>query len=79
VRQHGAADQALTELGRALEPLEARLASLDRQRLRAAMGTEAVEAEYAAGHTLGLAQVLAALPGRQAERTARWSANRTPP
>ena len=35
------------------QPLEARLADLDRQRLRAAMGDEAFEAEYAAGRTLG--------------------------
>ncbi len=37
-RLHGAADQALADLGHALEPLEARLADVDRQRLRAAMG-----------------------------------------
>jgi len=67
-RLHGAADQALAEMGRALEPLEARLAGLDRQRLRAAMGDGAFDAEYTAGRTLGLAQVLAALPERQAER-----------
>ena len=60
-RLHGAADQALADLGHALEPLEARLADLDRQRLRAAMGAEAFEAEYAAGRTLDPAQVLAAL------------------
>jgi len=59
-RLHGAADQALADLGRILEPLEARLADLDRQRLRAAMGAEAFEAEYAAGRSLDLAQVLAA-------------------
>ena len=63
-RLHGAADQALADLGHALEPLEARLADLDRQRLRAAMGAEAFEAEYAAGRTLDLARVLAAL-GRE--------------
>ena len=55
-RLHGAADQALADLGHALEPLEARLADLDRQRLRAAMGAEAFEAEYAAGRTLDLAR-----------------------
>jgi non-specific serine/threonine protein kinase len=60
-RLHGAADQALADLGETIEPLERRLADLDRQRLRAAMGTEAFEAEYAAGRTLDLAQVLAAL------------------
>jgi DNA-binding CsgD family transcriptional regulator len=63
-RLYGAADQALADLGRVIEPLEARLADLDRQRLRAAMGTEAFEAEYAAGRALDLADVLAAL-GRQ--------------
>ena len=54
-RLHGAADQALADLGRVIEPLEARLAALDRQRLRAAMGDVAFEAEYAAGRTLDLA------------------------
>ncbi len=33
-RLHGAADQALAELGHTRQPLEARLAGLDRQRLR---------------------------------------------
>ena len=37
-RLHGAADQALADLGHALQPLEERLADQDRQRLRAAMG-----------------------------------------
>jgi hypothetical protein len=32
------------------------------------MGAEAFDAEYAAGRTLDLARVLAALSGRQAER-----------
>ncbi len=57
-RLHGAADQALANLGHALEPLEGRLANLDRQRLRAAMGDEAFDAEYAAGRTLDLASVV---------------------
>jgi len=57
-RLHGAADHILAELGHALQPLEARLADLDRQRLRAAMGDEAFEAAYAAGRTLDLARVL---------------------
>jgi predicted ATPase len=48
-RLHGAADQAMADLGHALQPLEARLADLDRQRLRAAMGDGAFDAEYAAG------------------------------
>ncbi len=60
-RLHGAADQDLADLGRVLDPLEARLAGLDRQRLRAAMGVEAFEAEYAAGRALDPAGVLAAL------------------
>jgi len=55
-RLHGAADQTLADLGDALEPLEARLAGLDRQRLSAVMGTGAFEAEYAAGRTLDLAR-----------------------
>jgi predicted ATPase/DNA-binding CsgD family transcriptional regulator len=60
-RLHGAAEQALADLGRVLDPLEARLADLDRERLRAAMGAEAFQAEYAAGRTLDVAQVLATL------------------
>ena len=60
-RLHGAADQALADLGHALQPLEGRLADQDRQRLRAAIGAAAFEAEYAAGRTLDPAQVLAAL------------------
>ena len=60
-RLHGAADQALADLGHALQPLEERLSGQDRQRLRAAMGDEAFEAEYGAGRTLDPAQVLAAL------------------
>jgi DNA-binding CsgD family transcriptional regulator len=63
-RLHGAADQALADLSHALEPLEARLASEDRERLRAAMGDEAFEAEYAAGRALDPAEVLAALRTR---------------
>jgi len=65
-RLHGAADQALADLGETIEPLEGRLADLDRQRLRAAMGTEAFDAEYAVGRALGPAQVLAALGGEDA-------------
>jgi predicted ATPase/DNA-binding CsgD family transcriptional regulator len=53
-RLHGAADQALADLGNALEPLEERLAELDRQRLRDAMGAGAFDAEYAAGRGLDL-------------------------
>jgi predicted ATPase/class 3 adenylate cyclase/DNA-binding CsgD family transcriptional regulator len=53
---HGAADQALADLGHALEPLEERLANLDRERLRTEMGAEAFDAEYATGRTLDLAR-----------------------
>jgi LuxR family maltose regulon positive regulatory protein len=60
-RLHGAADQALADQGSVLEPLEAGLADLDRERLRAAMGAEAFETEYTQGRTLDPAQVLAAL------------------
>ncbi len=64
-RLHGAADQALAALGHTLEPLEGRLRDLDRERLRAAMGTEAFEAEYAAGQALTSDQVVdLALAGR---------------
>ena len=63
-RLHGAADRALADRGHALEPLEARLADLDRQRLRAAMGAEAFEAEYASGRTLDPTQIPAALAPR---------------
>jgi len=70
-RLHGAADQALADLGHALQPLEAQLADRDRQRLRAAMGAEAFEAEYAAGRALDLARAAhQALQGIQAGREA---------
>jgi predicted ATPase/DNA-binding CsgD family transcriptional regulator len=70
-RLHGAADQALADQGRALEPLEARLADLHRQRLRAATGDGAFEAEYAAGRALDLARAThQALRGVQAGREA---------
>ena len=55
-RLHGTADQALADLGETLEPLESRLADLDRQRLRVEMGADAFEAEYAAGRILDLAR-----------------------
>jgi predicted ATPase/DNA-binding CsgD family transcriptional regulator len=60
-RLHGAADQALADLGESLDPLEARLARLDRERLRTEMGDEAFEAECAAGRTLDPEQLLTAL------------------
>jgi predicted ATPase/DNA-binding SARP family transcriptional activator/class 3 adenylate cyclase len=65
-RLHGAADQALADLGHALEPLEARLADLDRQRLRAAIGTEAFDAEYAAGRALTPQQIVDLAHGKRA-------------
>ena len=45
-RLHGAADQALAELGETLEPLERGLRDRDCQRLRSAMGNQAFDAEY---------------------------------
>jgi predicted ATPase/DNA-binding CsgD family transcriptional regulator len=57
-RLHGAADQALADLSYRLAPLEARLAGLDRQRLRATMGDAAFDADYAAGRTLDLASAV---------------------
>ena len=65
-RMHGAADQALADLGHTVEPLERRLAGQDRQRLRAALGDRAFEAEYAAGRTLGLAAAVAEFDSRGA-------------
>ena len=65
-RLHGAADQTFADLGTAIEPLEGRLADLDRQRLRIAMGADAFEDEYAAGRTLDPAQVLTALGAKDA-------------
>jgi predicted ATPase/DNA-binding CsgD family transcriptional regulator len=56
-RLHGAADQALADLGHALEPLETRLAAQDRRRLRIAMSDTAFDAEYAVGRNLDLAFV----------------------
>jgi DNA-binding CsgD family transcriptional regulator/tetratricopeptide (TPR) repeat protein len=69
-RLHGAADQIFADLGHEVEELEARLVSQDRQRLRAAMGAEAFEAEYAAGRALDMPQVLAEF-GRRAGAAAR--------
>jgi predicted ATPase/DNA-binding CsgD family transcriptional regulator len=65
-RLHGAADQAFADMGEAVEPLEGRLADVDRQRLRASMGDEAFEAQYSAGRGLDPAEVLAALVHRDA-------------
>jgi DNA-binding CsgD family transcriptional regulator len=65
-RLHGAATQALADLGGTVEPLEGRLADVDRRRLRAVMGAGAFEAEDAAGRTLDPAQVLAELGSKDA-------------
>jgi predicted ATPase/DNA-binding CsgD family transcriptional regulator len=74
-RLHGAADQALADMGETIEPLEGHLAELDRERLRAAMGAGAFEAEYAAGRTADLAQVAhEALKGMRAGLTAQRAA-----
>ena len=80
-RLHGAADRALADLGHALEPLEAGLADVDRERLRATMGAEAFDAEYAAGRTLDVPQVLAALgrTGAAAERARGTGSSRVAP
>jgi predicted ATPase/DNA-binding SARP family transcriptional activator len=63
-RLHGAADQALADLGDTIEPLEGRVADLDRQRLREAIGAEAFDAEYAAGRTLTSEESLVLALGR---------------
>ena len=70
-RLHGAADQALADLGHVLQPLEGRLADLHCGRLRAAMGEEAFDVEYAVGRTLDPARAAhQALEGVQARREA---------
>ena len=67
--------QALADLGHSLQPLEGQLADLDRQRLRATMGAEDFDAQYAVGRTLDLAQAAhEALPGMQAGREAQRAA-----
>jgi predicted ATPase/DNA-binding CsgD family transcriptional regulator len=77
-RLHGAADRALADLGETLEPLEAGLADLDRERLRAAMGVEAFEAEYAAGRDLDPAPAAdLARSAKPAESAGTW-ASETP-
>ena len=58
-RLHGAADHALAVLGETVEPLEAGLRDLGRERLRAAMGADAFEAEYAAGRAMNAEEILA--------------------
>jgi len=73
-RLHGAADRAFADLGHAVFPMEARLADQDRQRLRAAMGTEAFDAEYAAGRTLDPVSA-----GQRAQRELRAERAAPPP
>ena len=58
-RLHGAADAMLTDLGEALEPLEAGLSTRSRDALRSSMGTGAFDAEYETGTTLSLDEILA--------------------
>jgi predicted ATPase/DNA-binding CsgD family transcriptional regulator len=73
-RLHGAVAQALADLGHVLRPLEERLADQNCQRLRAAIGDVAFEAEYAVGRTLDPAraadQALQKIPARRAAPTA---------
>jgi hypothetical protein len=65
-RLHGAADHALAELGETLEPLERGLRDLDCQRLRAAMGNQAFDAEYTTGRSLTTDEVLTLALGNRA-------------
>ena len=65
-RLHGAADHALAVLGETVEPLEGGLRDLDRERLRAAMGADAFEAEYAAGRAMNAEEILALALGDRA-------------
>jgi predicted ATPase/class 3 adenylate cyclase len=51
-RLHGAADEALAALGETVDSLEARLRDADRQRLIAAMGAAAFDAQHATGRTM---------------------------
>jgi predicted ATPase/class 3 adenylate cyclase/DNA-binding CsgD family transcriptional regulator len=77
-RLHGAADQALAELSETIAPLEGHLADLDRERLRAAMGAEAFEADYERGRSLGLAGALAALDREHAAAGQARATQRAP-
>ena len=65
-RLHGAAAEALAVLEETIEPLEGDLRDRDCQRLRAAMGAGAFEAEYAAGRALTADEALALAGGDQA-------------
>jgi non-specific serine/threonine protein kinase len=65
-RMHGTADQAIADQGHAFEPFEGELADRHRQRLRVAIGAEAFDAEYAAGRSLDLAQLVAEVGSQSA-------------
>jgi predicted ATPase/class 3 adenylate cyclase len=68
-RLHGAAGQALADLGETLDSLEARLRDLDRQRLRTALGGAVFDAEHAAGQAMTSQEILdLALGGATAYR-----------
>ena len=56
-RLHGAADEALAALGETVDSLEARLRDADRQRLRAAMGGAAFDAQFAAGRAMTFEEI----------------------
>jgi predicted ATPase/class 3 adenylate cyclase len=58
-RLHGAADEALAVLGETADSLEARLRDRDRERLRSAMGSDAFDAEFAAGRAMASEEVIA--------------------
>jgi predicted ATPase len=62
-RLHGAADSMLTNLGEALEPLEASLSKRSRDALRSSMGAGPFNAEYETGRTLALEEILASASG----------------
>jgi predicted ATPase len=65
-RLHGAAAEALAVLGETVEPLEGRLRDLDRERRRAALGTEAFQAQFEAGRALTSDEILILALGNQA-------------
>jgi predicted ATPase/class 3 adenylate cyclase len=56
-RLHGAADAALAALGETVDSLEARLRDADRERLIAAMGGAAFDAQHAAGRAMSAEEI----------------------